>query len=390
MRSTMWHAFLLGTLACYCACLWLVRPGIPVLTATQAEPEKSRARAAGGQSSETVAEPHRELLKQYCVDCHGGSEPKGNLDLATILDQQIERHTLVWEHVVRKLRSHQMPPAGEPRPAPAMVDSTMKQLVKALDKVGARAPRPGRTNTFRRLNRFEYQNAIRDLLALDIDARTFLPPDESSHGFDNVTLSDLPPTLLTRYINAAQKISRLAVGAPRKKPDAHTYRMAPDVTQEQHVPGLPLGTRGGLLLRHTFPRAGEYEVHVHLARDRNEHVEGLNQAYQMEFLLDRVPVANFKVIPPKNKNRYVFDDDQLRSRITVTAGPHDLGITFMKNKSSLLETKRQPLNVHFNYHRHPRLTPAVYQVSITGPHQPPTATSRSASKSLDTPSRQRI
>jgi hypothetical protein len=284
-----------------------------------------------------------------------------------------------------------MPPAGESRPLDDVVDATIKHLTKALDTAAAKSPRPGRTATFRRLTRVEYQNAIRDLLALDTDAKKLLPPDESSHGFDNVTVGDLSPTLLTRYINSARKISQLAIGAPRKNPEGHTYRIAPDVTQEQHVPGLPLGTRGGVLLRHTFPRSGEYEVHVHLARDRNEHVEGLNQKYGMEFLLDRRRVASFTLVPPKNKNEYFFDDDQLKARIEVKAGPRDLGVTFVKNKSSLLETKRQPLNVHFNYHRHPRLTPAVYQVSITGPFI--TRNKREPASDatlLNTPSRRRI
>ena len=386
MRSTMWHAFLFGLLVCLCACFYLVRPGMAVLPLMQPEPDK----ADGGQSLGSVAVPSQEFMKNYCADCHSGKKPSGDLNLAAILDQPVAQNATQWEHAVRKLRSHQMPPAGEPHASPEMLDSVVKQLVQALDKAAVEAPHPGRTNTFRRLNRFEYQNAIRDLLALDVDAGKLLPADESSHGFDNVTLGDLPPTLLTRYINAAQKISRVAVGASRNNPDAHTYRMAPDVTQEQHVPGLPLGTRGGMGLRHTFPRTGEYEVHVHLARDRNEHVEGLNQAYEVEFLLDRARIARFKVVPPKNRNRYVFDDDRLKTRIKVTAGPHDLGITFVKNKSSLLETKRQPLNVHFNYHRHPRLTPAVYQVSITGPHHPPDAVPAAASKALNTPSRQRI
>ena len=390
IRLTMFHAFLFRCIVCCCVGLGLLGPGLPALSALQTELDESEEKPPVGKRSETAIPPLRVVITNYCVDCHSGVEPAGDLDLDSILDQDIERHTVVWEQVVGKLRSRRMPPAGERRPSEDVADATMQHLIKALDAVAAKHPQPGRTDTFRRLNRIEYQNAIRDLLALDIDARTLLPADESSHGFDNVTLGDLPPTLLTRYIDAAQKISRLAIGAPRKNLDGHTYRIAPDVTQEQHVTGLPLGTRGGTLLHHTFPRGGEYEVHVHLARDRNEHVEGLNQPYEMEFLLDRVRVANFKVVPPKNRNRYVFDDDQLKSRISVTAGPHDLGITFVKNKSSLLETKRQPLNVHFNFHRHPRLTPAVYQVSITGPYNTHEVKSPSANGSLNTPSRRRI
>ena len=150
-------------------------------------------------------------------------------------------------------------------------------------------PQPGRTETFRRLNRTEYQNAIRDLLALDVDASDLLPADESSHGFDNITVGDLSPTLLDRYISAAQKISRLAVGTPSRSPGGDTIRVRADVTQEEHVEGLPIGTRGGILIRYTFPQDGEYDVQVRLTRDRNEQVEGLHEPHELEVLLDRAP-----------------------------------------------------------------------------------------------------
>ena len=192
----------------------------------------------GGESSETAIPPLHEVLTNYCVDCHGSDAPEGDLDLDSLLGQDIVRHTATWERVLRKLSSRQMPPSGEVRPTEDVVDATVKHLTSELDAAAEKYPQPGRTDTFRRLNRVEYQNAIRDLLALDIDAETLLPADESSHGFDNVTVGDLPPTLLARYINAAQKISRLAIGAPRKNLDGHTFRIAPDVTQEKHVPGL--------------------------------------------------------------------------------------------------------------------------------------------------------
>lgn len=329
---------------------------------------------------------YREVVDKYCVNCHDDIEMEGDLDLFTILDDPIEQHPEIWENVIRQLHSKQMPPAKKRQPDDATHAALMSHLSGTLDAAAEANPNPGRTDTFRRLNRTEYQNAIRDLLGLEVDAAALLPADESSHGFDNVTVADLPPTLLTRYINAAQKISRLAIGAPRKRPDGHTYRIEPDVTQEQHVPGLPLGTRGGVLLGHTFPRDGEYEIHVRLTRDRNEHVEGLTREHAVEFLLDRAKVAGFTVAPPKNTRNYYFDDEQLKARVRVTAGPHDLGVTFVQDSSALLETKRQPLNVHFNMHRHPRLTPAVYQVSITGPF----GGDADASTSTQTPSRERV
>ena len=185
------------------------------------------------------------------------------------------------------------------RPSSATYDSIVSVLAGSLDRAAALRPEPGRTATFRRLNRTEYQNAIRDLLALDIDASALLPNDESSHGFDNVTVGDLSPTLLDRYITAAQKISRLAVGSPGRSPGGDTIRIRPDLTQEEHVEGLPIGTRGGALIPYTFPQDGEYEIQLRLARDRNEHVEGLREPHELEVLLDRERKASFTVTPPE-------------------------------------------------------------------------------------------
>lgn len=307
------------------------------------------------------------LIDQHCVNCHAPDTRKGKLDLDSIRSLPISKNTETWEKVLRKIDARQMPPVGKRRPSEDAYTSMANYLTKALDDAAIAKPNPGRTDTFRRLNRTEYQNAIRDLLELEIDAAALLPADESSHGFDHMTVGDLPPALLNRYVQAAQKISRLAVGSQRKRPDGKTYRIRPDVTQEKHVPGLPLGTRGGTLIRHTFPSDGEYEVQIRLARDRNEEVEGLRGSHQLEFLLDRKRFAKFIVAPPKQKVANHFDDTKLNARVTVRGGPHELGVTFTDNGGSLLETKRQPLNVSFNVHRHPRLAPAIYQVSITGP-----------------------
>ena len=209
-----------------------------------------------------------------------------------------------------------------------------------------------------------------------------LPTDDSSHGFDNVTVGDLSPTLLDRYITAAQRISRLAIGNPGRSPGGDTIRIRPDLTQEEHVLGLPIGTRGGALISYTFPQDGDYEIQVRLARDRNEHLEGLSEPHELELLLDRERRALFTVKPPKSETDHQTADGHLKARIHATAGPHDLGVTFLKNPSSLLETKRQPFQSHYNYHRHPRISPAVYQVSITGPYD--------AKGHGDSPSRERI
>ena len=208
-----------------------------------------------------------------------------------------------------------------------------------------------------------------------------MPADESSHGFDNVTVGDFSPTLLDRSITAAQKISRLAVGTPWRSPGGETIRIRADITQEEHVDGLPLGTRGGALIPYHFPRDGAYEIQLRLARDRNEHVEGLHEPHELEVLLDRERMALFTVRPTGSEDHQSVDEN-LKTRITVTAGPHQLGVTFRKNPSSLLETKRQPYQAHFNFHRHPRISPALFQVSITGPY--------AAQGPGNTPSRRRV
>src|SRR5204863_7278790 len=136
-----------------------------------------------------------------------------------------------------------MPPPGLPRPDEAAYDSLISTLEKSLDQAAAAHPNPGRTDTFRRLNRTEYRNAIRDLLALDVDVAPLLPGDDASHGFDNVTVGNLSPTLLERYVSAARKVSRLAMGSPVKSPGGETVQLPPDLTQEEHFEQLPVGTR---------------------------------------------------------------------------------------------------------------------------------------------------
>ncbi|MGI8602076.1 MAG: DUF1592 domain-containing protein [Verrucomicrobiales bacterium] len=338
--------------------------------------------AIAQQSSSSLDAPIHSFVGKYCADCHDNESKKGGLDLVSISHSGISGHSDEWERVIRKLRTRQMPPIGKDRPPDQTYDEVVDNLSSSLDRAAAQNPNPGRTETFRRLNPTEYQNAIRDLLALDIDATALLPKDDPSHGFDNVAVANLSPTLLNRYISAAGKISRLAVGAPVRAPGGDTFRMRADLTQEEHVEGLPLGTRGGALLPYTFPRGGEYEIQIRLTRDRNEHVEGLHEPHELEVLLDRERVQLFTVAPPGAGKDFEKVDAHLKVRVPVTAGPHELGVTFLKNPSSLLETRRQPYLARYNMHRHPRLGPAIYQISINGPY--------GSENAGDSPSRRRI
>jgi hypothetical protein len=267
-----------------------IRPGIrvfswmPILLAS-AHSFAAQQRPAGPASGSSPVVS--AVVEKYCITCHDSEMKKGGLALDLICHEDATQHPDEWERVIRKLRTRQMPPLGKNRPEERAYDEVVVRLASSLDRAASKNPNPGRTATFRRLNRTEYRNAIRDLLALDIDPAALLPKDEVSHGFDNVAAADLSPTLLNRYISAAEKISRLAVGSPQRAPGGDTFRLRPDLTQEEHFEGLPLGTRGGALFNYTFARDGEYEVQIRLTRDRNEAVEGLHEAHELEVLLDR-------------------------------------------------------------------------------------------------------
>jgi hypothetical protein len=315
------------------------------------------------------------LVQQYCLGCHNDRLKTAGLSLEK---SSAEAHPGDWEKVVRRLRARQMPPQPLPRPKDVDYANAVKALEARLDKVPLNA---GRTDTFRRLTRAEYRNAIRDLLALDVDVSSLLPLDEASHGFDNMTLGELSPTLLERYLAAARKISRLAIGIAPKQPGGEMIVLKPDLTQEDHFDGLPVGTRGGTKLTHTFAADAEYELTIRLARDRNEHVEGLRGVHQVEVLVDRERVKLFQVEPSPTGDHQAVDR-HLTFRIPLKAGPHELAVTFPKLPALLLETEKQPYPAHFNMDRHPRITPALYSISINGPY--------GAKGAGDTPSRRRI
>ena len=336
------------------------------------------------------ADPRLSVIEEYCVSCHDEDKKKGNLALDTVAAHDVAQHPDVWEKVVRKLRARQMPPIGKERPDDATYDAVIASLEKSLDRAAAANPNPGRTATIRRLTRTEYQNAIRDLLELEVDATSLLPADESSYGFDNVTVGDLSPTLLDRYVSAAEKISRVAVGRPSRSPGGDTIRIPTDLTQEGHVDGLPIGTRGGAVVRYTFPLDGEYEITIRLARDRDEHVEGLSEPHDLELLLDRERVQLFTVQPPQRVEGFSTSyqpshdnlDQHLKVRVAVKAGPHAVGVAFPKRPSALSESVRQPYQARFNSYRHPRIQPAIYSISIIGPY--------AATGPGETPSRRRL
>ena len=230
-----------------------------------------QAAAARPAAAPSTVESSRAFLDQYCVTCHNPQLRTGELALDTNALDDVGAEAAVWEKVVRKLRTGAMPPPGRPRADEDAYDSVASWLETELDQAAAAAPNPGRSHALHRLSRTEYQNAIRDLLALEhlpreLDVALLLPADNAASGFDNLAeLLFVSPTLMERYLSAARKISRLAVGDLTIRPIVDTYRFPRALPQDVHVEGLPFGTRGGTLITTHLPLDGDYVVTIEFA-----------------------------------------------------------------------------------------------------------------------------
>ena len=351
-------------------------PGLGV----QRTPEPSTAAPAAAS---------RALLDQYCVTCHNEKAKTGGLALDKMDLDHVGEGAETWEKVVRKLRGGMMPPQGRPRPANDDVYKLVGFLETSLDRAGTAKPNPGRA-PIHRLNRTEYGNAIRDLLALDIDVADLLPADDESNGFDNIAdVLKLSPSLLEQYLSAARKISGLAMGDPSTPTVTQRYPLPPDISQDDHIEGLPLGTRGGILIHHNFPLDGEYDFRVFLLRNIVGYMKGLEWPHQLEITVDgervfMAPVggeADNKMSDANFAAAADTIDARLKSRIPVKAGPHDVGVTFLRKNSAEYD---EPLEAHTRDHDLQNMNgmPLIEHVDITGPFD--------AIGSGNTPSRRRI
>ena len=323
--------------------------------------------------STTQPSSHSSFLSRYCVSCHNASSMTAGLALDTLDPEDLSGHAETWEKVVRKLRTRTMPPIGRLRPDEASYDMFASYLETSLDRMAAADPDPGRTETFQRLNRAEYRNSIRELLALDVDVESLLPNDETNYGFDNVGVGGLSPMLMERYMLAADRISRLAVGSSVGSPGGTTFVLPPELTQEDRIDGLPYGTRGGGMVSHNFPLDAEYEVQIQLKRNFNDDILGLSdEQYYIDVMLDGRRVELF-TLGGATRGGVVdederVDDDTFRTRISVKAGSHTVGVAFLKRPSARLETQRQPYLSSFGAAgRHGETQPAVDSFSILGP-----------------------
>jgi hypothetical protein len=282
-----------------------------------------------------------------------------------------------WEKVVRKLRGGMMPPQGRPRPDKADVDMVVSWLETSLDRAAAANPNPGRA-PLHRLNRTEFGNAIRDLLDLEIDVSDLLPADDESNGFDNIAdVLKVSPSLLEQYLSASRKISSLAVGDPEITPISQIYRVPPDLAQSDHIEGLPLGTRGGILIHHNFPLDAEYDFSVFLLRNIVGYMTGLEWPHQLEISVDgeRVFLAPVGGEEDNNMSDANFAaaadtiDERLKTRIPVKAGPRQVAVTFLRKDSAESDEPLQPHTRDLDLQNMNGI-PLIDHVDITGPLRP--------------------
>ena len=277
-----------------------ILPATGLLLAALAAPSAGWA-AAGQQPDSSDAVSAHTLVERYCVTCHNARLRTADLALDGAELADVGAHADLWERVLRKLHGRVMPPIGRPRPGEDEYEQLTSWLEGQLDGAWASAPDPGRTETFHRLNRAEYGNAVRDLLAVDIEVDDFLPADNASYGFDNIAgVLRMSQSLMERYLAAARTISRMAVGSPPPAVDSTVYRIEEDMQQQHRVEALPFGTRGGLLVEHFFPQTAEYEIRVDVGNDR-----GLRAVHRMEVTVDGEPVQLFEVGRAAGRDRGV-------------------------------------------------------------------------------------
>ncbi len=334
--------------------------------------------------------PIQGLVSQYCISCHNQTLKTGGLTLDRVDLTQIPAQAEMWEKVIRKLRSGTMPPAGVRRPDRATYDATASWLEEQIDQAASTRLFAGRP-ALHRLNRTEYANAVRDLLDLEISVNELLPPDDSAFGFDNnADMLGVSPALEERYLTAAGKISRVAVGDPALPAGSETWRIRQDLSQDRHIDGTPLGTVGGTSIRYTFPLSGRYHFQAKLYRTNLNIMRGLETPHQVEISLDgrRIHLAtiggNQDLAGLFEKPTDTGDavDARLQVDIPVTAGPHTIAVAFLSNAQFAEPVKLQPFlrsSVdNFDWSGHPHLQ----TLSVSGPFD--------STGPGDTPSRRRI
>lgn len=332
----------------------------------------SVAAASARQSQPPAADAASQaaVVKKYCISCHSKRLQTGGLELESADLVNVPAGAGTWEAVIKKLRTGAMPPSTSPPPPAGTREALAAYLENALDRAAAARPTPGRTEPLHRLNRTEYQNAIRDLFDLRVDVSSLLPADDQSYGFDNIAgVLKMSPTLLDRYMTAAREISSIAVGASPREAVAETFRLRSDLSQHGHLEGLPFGTRGGAAVRHVFPRDGEYAFKLELL----EFVVGssaLKEPHELEIAVDGERIALFHLRPLNRALQYQEKPiPDYHVRVPVKAGPHTVTAAFVHKTAALPEALRQPFNRPHGEGDYLFFQPHLSTLTISGPFQ---------------------
>ncbi len=340
----------------------------------------------GGEASLAAAGEERwQMVDRYCTDCHNGSELAGELDLEKLGPDSVAAHAETFEKAVRKLRGHLMPPPKEPRPGEVELMAFVTWLESSLDAAAA-SNRAYPPIVPHRLNRGEYRNAVRDLLALEVDPTEFLPQDEEVKHFDNIASGlQVSPSFIEQYVIAARAIAVRAVGRADARPGSQTYAPGPG-NQLTHVKGLPLGTRGGMLVTHLFPSDGEYAVNI---ADMSSHIWGNDMEFENTVVVTVDGKLIYETVIGGEEDQRLYDQVQdgamekmnarLKNiRFQATAGPHKVGVTFRRRTFAESDDQFQLFVPGGGQDRVFR----VASVEISGPYK--------ASGLSSTPSRDRI
>ena len=359
-------------------------PVKPAASSAGSPSTAATTKAATTPAATTSATPiaYQEMLNKYCVTCHNQKTkiPAGAplaLDLANLKDPGAD--AAVWEKVVRKLGVGAMPPQGSPSPGAVELNKFRSSLITSLDTAAAKQNNPGHY-VLHRLNRTEYANAVRDLLGVDFDVAELLPSDGGDFGFDNIASAlKISPMLLEGYLTAALRISDIVVGDVEAAPGTASFSISTVVTQRQHVDGLPLGTRGGTQVRYNFPADGEYVFYGRLLRTVAEGyvgVEGHETPFDFIVTVDgeqvfSAPIGGKQDHESSGKNitisREEVDKRMTSARIPITAGPHDVGFTFIDRPEAEQNAWQPVLRDSLEAHN-PSGLPRLRTGNIEGPY----------------------
>jgi mono/diheme cytochrome c family protein len=347
---------------------------------------------AGSQTpaaTSSAASGNQALVGKYCVTCHSDRLKTGGLTLEKADIDHVGTSPEIWEKVLRKLRGGMMPPQGMPRPDQATIEGVLSYLETSLDKAAAANINPGRP-TLHRMNRSEYANAVRDLLSLDVEVSALLPADDESNGFDNIAdVLKISPSLLEQYLSASRQVAAVAVGDPKTSAVSKVYRISPDLAQDDHLEGMPLGTVGGVRVRHNFPLDGEYDFSVVLLRNIVGYLTGMEWPHNLEIAIDGERVFMSHVGGPEDLKLVDTNlalagdtlDERLKTRVKVKAGPHTVTVAFLRKNNAESDEPLQPFTRDLDLQNMNGI-PLVDHVDIRGPF--------AATGPGDTPSRRRI